>query len=523
VRKFGRRNQPLMIAVAVAMGALLVATGTSLVFAIQQRQALAESRQARLAESEQRILAEQHAREASLVIGLLERALVSPNPAVSGRDVRVVDVLAQAEESLERDLADEPQAAAHLGTSIGVAHLGLGNYADAERCFTRAMERWNDADAGERQEAMHTRIHLTMALARQGRISEALGLVRAAAEESMLLFGPHSPHTITAHGYLAIFLMEVGELHAAEEAVRKAIAMYERAFGPDHPRTLGMLDNLAAILFRLKRAEAADVYEEMLQRTMNVMGEDHLSSLSAMANYAQFIMHSNPLRAEELLRTVVSQESTQLGRHHPRTLTAIHNLGMALALSRQLDEAEMLLSEALEVGTAHAGPHHPTTLASKAGLGGVRFRQGRHEEAEQLLLEVLEAQRSVRGEIHQDVFSTVRQLADMYTRQRRLSDAEQMYAQAAGIAVHLLGQDHPTRGRMLFRRGATLLELGRHAEAERDLLDALEVKTKSGAAASRRRDVHSALAELYEQGEDPAKASHHRKHASELDTQGSDL
>jgi len=67
---------------------------------------------------------------------------------------------------------------------------------------------------------------------------------------------------------------------------------------------------------------------------------------------------------------------------------------------RRLDEAESLLTTAVDIGRRTLGDDHPWTLTSMNGLAVVYKEQGKFDDAEQLLLEAIKGRRLKLGDTH---------------------------------------------------------------------------------------------------------------------------
>jgi len=92
-----------------------------------------------------------------------------------------------------------------------------------------------------------------------------------------------------------------------------------------------------------------------------------------------------------------------LGDDHPDTLGSMTNLAALHVDQGRYDDAEPLLSEALEIQTRVLGSDHPVTLSSTNLFGRLYANTGRLEQAGTLLNEVLNRRLQVLGEHHPDV------------------------------------------------------------------------------------------------------------------------
>jgi len=69
---------------------------------------------------------------------------------------------------------------------------------------------------------------------------------------------------------VALFYQEQGNYAAAEPLHRRALAIYEKAFGPDSARVAATLESLAALL--RKRAQNTEA-EKMELRARSIQGK----------------------------------------------------------------------------------------------------------------------------------------------------------------------------------------------------------------------------------------------------------
>ena len=121
------------------------------------------------------------------------------------------------------------------------------------------LERWFRADHPIVAACLHD---LARQMSRGDRAAEAPGmLLRASAAERLFecrqTMGPDHPSVALACNDLAICLRSLGLAYQAEEMLREAVAIEDRALPPDHPKRPHRLNNLASVLLMQdKRAEA---------------------------------------------------------------------------------------------------------------------------------------------------------------------------------------------------------------------------------------------------------------------------
>jgi tetratricopeptide (TPR) repeat protein len=109
-----------------------------------------------------------------------------------------------------------------------------------------------------------------------------------------------------------IFLHDKAELSAAEPLMRRALAIGEQTYGPEHPAVAIRLNNLAQSLKATNRLEEA---EPLMRRALAIdeqtYGPEHPKVVIRLNNLATLLQASNRLQeAEPLSRRHLWQSSS---------------------------------------------------------------------------------------------------------------------------------------------------------------------------------------------------------------------
>lgn len=92
--------------------------------------------------------------------------------------------------------------------------------------------------------------------------------------------------------------------------------------------------------------------------------------------------------AEEMLRDVVARFTKATGPDGPYTLLARAQLGRAVEAKGELDEADRIMTEALEVAARNHGHDHLAVMAGRGWVAQVLMQKGEVLRAEQYLRQI---------------------------------------------------------------------------------------------------------------------------------------
>src|SRR5271166_4290232 len=182
--------------------------------------------------------------------------------------------------------------------------------------------------------------------------AQAEPLYRRALAIEETSFGPDHPEVATDLNNLAGLLQATNRLAEAEPLYRRALAIDEASFGPDHPEVATDLNNLALLLRATNRlAEAEPLYRRALAIDEASLGPDHPTVASFLNNLAQLLRATNWLaEAEPLYRRALAIDEAGLGPDHPNVAIHLKNLALLLRDTNRLAEAEPLMRRALAIG-----------------------------------------------------------------------------------------------------------------------------------------------------------------------------
>jgi tetratricopeptide (TPR) repeat protein len=134
------------------------------------------------------------------------------------------------------------------------------------------------------------------------RLSEAEPLYRRALAIDEASYGPDHPDVATDLNNLALLLRATNRLSEAEPLYRRALAINEASYGPGHPTVAIRLSNLAGLLQATNRLnEAEPMYRRCLVirlRFTLMTGHQHPNLEMSRSNYAEALRALGRTEAE---------------------------------------------------------------------------------------------------------------------------------------------------------------------------------------------------------------------------------
>jgi len=384
----------------------------------------------RMQEERDRAMVE--ARKAEEVTELLIGMFESANPETERRDTLTVRTLLESgAETLQEQLAGEPEVRASLmhalgrvnrnlglydqaralleeareirfeqggedhpemtGTLVDVArvHFDQGRFEEAEALFTRALERERRRASPDTVLLARTLEQLGATLRETGAPDSAAVLVREALGLRAAHQGRSDPNFLQAQSTLAYILRGTGELDEAEAIYRSVLERHETD-SVLSPRTVAATQNNLAFLLREKGEleEAEALYRDALEINRSILGEGHRITEMTMSNLAAAVYFQGRVQeAEAVLKERAEVARSALPDDHWRVGAALASVALLLTEEGRYEEAEAYRRESLEVYRRGLGAQHERTLRAQGQLGAVLLAQERYEEAEAALLE----------------------------------------------------------------------------------------------------------------------------------------
>lgn len=388
-------------AVAAVLGSLILGTAVSTVAYLRTRAARAES---------------------EAINDFLTEMLAAPRGVMSGRQVRVVDVLDDAAQELDA-LGDGSAAQTRVQQVLGATYLALQQPRDAEPLLRDVAQRLVAREGRESPAALAARAQWADALLGTGNKEEAQKIaleiadtdVEASGDADERPFGPRFAEILLARidrddgryeaaetrlrsilddpqldrarylaeNDLARLWMESGRFEKARPLLEPKLERLRKTRGMRHSDTLTTANLLGICLSNLgEYAAAASLLREIADVADDWLGEDHDYSLAARGNLAAALKESGQTRAAlEIEQALLPLLAKTKGPEALETLRANTNLCLTLRQVGRLDDAAACSRELTPRLNGALGERHPVTLIHGVNYAELLLEAGRPRPA----------------------------------------------------------------------------------------------------------------------------------------------
>ncbi len=333
-------------------------------------------------------------------------------------------------------LDNQPEVQAHVFNTAGNVHLLLGEYEEAEKLFSEAVQIHEKVLGGNAPELAKSLNNLAVALTRQSKYEVARDMHQRAMNIQLRNYGEEHPDVAKTYSLFGSWI-PVTDIHEAARMREKALEIRRKIYGDQHLEVaLSYLET-----GRIKRA--LGMPEEAIK--------DFLKSI----------------KIREL----------KLGRDHPEVAEGMILLGDIYRLyEMNVDSAEILYREALSILDKRKDSYNPDLLHVLGSYAVLLSEKGDHDTAQQLLQKSLEIRKAVFGPHHLITANGVQHIANQFYRQGNYNDAEDHYRNLLKLKKELLGTEHLSLSGIYRDLGKTLTALNKFEEAEYHLRKALQLE-----------------------------------------------
>ncbi len=416
-RKFARRNRPLVAGVAVAVLALVAGTVGTTWQAFRATHQRDLARDAQIASDKDKAAAISEAETSRRITEFFEELLASADPETAqGKAITVHELVDRASADIGNSLSDQPKVEAGVRAALGKTYIGLGDYPKAEAHLVEAIRLRNELLGPNAPPTLEVRSNLATIYWMQGRLDDAVPIVREVLRGTEAHFGASSIEYFVAVDNLATTLSGRGEFAEAIELNRVALEGNRKLFGEEDYRTIRSQSNLAFKLDSTGRSKDAEpLFRKVVASNRKSLGNDHPDTVTSIVNHANCLRVLGTLdEAESLTREALEIRRRIYPANHPLTGDCCQLLGRILVKREDPEGALPFLTEALDNHRVSLPSGSWRTGVSTVWVGMALTKMKRYEEAEKHLLEGHEVLQRTKGQHKSQENGTITALVELY-------------------------------------------------------------------------------------------------------------
>lgn len=362
------------------------------------------------------------------VISMLSN--VDPAKA-QGEQVTVREVLDNTHQQLDQNdaLQRHPAVDAQIRFMVGRLYRVLGIYPLAQSQLEQSIDLFEQANLALTTEAIRAKMELSNTYSHLSKFKQSIALLKVVVEQSHLVNGPNHPDTLGAMNNYAGSLMEQGQLEAAKSLM---LDLYQRrvaVLGVNHKDIINSISNLGVVNHWLgDYAEAKMHYERCLEASKSALGTKNPVYLMCLSLLGSVLEASGQYQlAEPVIRQHIELATKVFGEKHPEVLRSQHNLADTLRGLGRLKESRETFEQTLAARSQILGEKNAETLQSQMKLARVLLKLGDYSQAKQTIQSMWEVHSTQFGDQHPVSLVAQRILADVLSAQGEFTMSNEHY------------------------------------------------------------------------------------------------
>jgi len=367
--------------------------------------------------------------------GLIEFGNPTENPVET---VNTKKFLERGVEEVQQ-LEEQPEVQAHILNVIGNVYLALGEYKQAEKLYSNAVNIQED------------------------------------------IWGADNPALAKSLNNLAVALTRQGKYQIARDTYSKSLSLQIRHFGDEHPEVAETLSLFGSWIPVTNIHEAARMRERALEIRRAVYGDHHLNVATSYMETGRIKRNLvKPVEAIHDFRKALHIRQSKLGTDHPDVAESMVFLGDMFRLYNiDKDSAEIHYRNALHILQNKYQSYHPALLHVLGSYSKLLSENGDHDYAQNLLRQSLNVRRTVFGEAHPKTTEGYLQLGNEFYRQGKYVRAIELFRSGLDRNIEILGEEHLALVGIMRDLAKSLIALKRFDEAENYLQRALQIQRET--------------------------------------------
>jgi serine/threonine-protein kinase len=170
-------------------------------------------------------------------------------------------------------------------------------------------------------------------------------------------------------------------------------------------------------------------------------------------------------QADSLLSSALEQRKSLFGADSPEVAESLTALGLLRSDQARLEDAQQLVGQGLAMAKRHLPPNHPAIAKATLTFGKVLAQRGSYDQAIDTLNEAVRLQ-SAPGMAAADLATSLSALADAHYSAGHYDACKSLYARVLQMHRQIYGERHPLVADDLGSMAAAQRDLGYYSESE---------------------------------------------------------
>jgi tetratricopeptide (TPR) repeat protein len=271
-----------------------------------------------------------------------------------------------------------------------------------------------------------------------------------------------------------------GDFAAARQLFENALAVQEKALGPDHLKIAESLTRLGRLLRdQGDPAEALPLFRHALAIHEKLLSPHHPEVAESLNRVGRLLANQgDPAAALPLFRRALEIREYALGPDRPEVAESLTLVGRVAQDEKTFDQALALFQRALDIREKVFGPDHPDVAESLNHIGNLLRDEENSPDALPLFMRALAIQEKTFGPGHPEVAASLNNIGRVYRDSGDLKAALPLFQRALAIREATFGADNPATARSLDRLGRLLRQMRDVAPARELIRRALAVRER---------------------------------------------
>ena len=313
-----------------------------------------------------------------------------------------------------------------------------------------------------------------------GNYSKALEFYTKALNIYEKVLGKDHPYTATSYNHVGLVYSDMGDYPKALEFYTKALDIREKVLGKDHPDTASSYNGIGTVYNAMgDYPKALEFYTKALNIDEKVLGKDHPDTANSYNNIGYVYGNMGDYaKALEFHTKALSIKEKVLGKDHPGTANSYNNIGSVYSNMGDYAKALEFHTKALSIKEKVLGKDHPGTATSYNDIGSVYSDMGNYSKALEFYTKALNIYEKVLGKDHPYTATSYNHVGLVYSDMGDYPKALEFYTKALDIREKVLGKDHPDTASSYNNIGSVYSGMGDYAKALEFHTKALDIDEK---------------------------------------------